>query len=121
MSGGEQAMLAVGRALMSEPKLMLVDEPSAGLSPTVADVLFALLAEVNAAGLTILLVEQNVRMALRIAGRALVMQRGRVVHAAPVAELDGDVLASHLGIGRLLSASTSATRQRRTAPLRARP
>jgi branched-chain amino acid transport system ATP-binding protein len=128
MSGGEQAMLAVARALVSEPKLLLVDEPSAGLSPAVADVLFALLAEVNAAGLTILLVEQNVRMALRIAGRALVMQRGRVVHAAPVAELDGDVLASHLGIGRLLSASTStattattATRRRRTTPLRARP
>jgi branched-chain amino acid transport system ATP-binding protein len=119
MSGGEQAMLAVARALVSEPKLLLVDEPSAGLSPSIADVLFALLAEVNQGGVTILLVEQNVRLALRIAQRALVMQRGRVVHESAVSELDGDVLARHLGIGRLLSASTTGRRRRRTAPLRA--
>lgn len=115
MSGGEQAMLAVARALVSEPKLLLVDEPSAGLAPSIADVLFELLGEVNAQGVTILLVEQNVRLALRIAQRALIMQRGRVVHDGPVSELDSDVLATHLGIGRLLG----PRRRRRSAPLRA--
>ena len=120
MSGGEQAMLAVARALVSEPKLLLIDEPSAGLAPAVCDVLFDLLAEVNQQGVTILLVEQNVRLALRIAQRALIMQRGRVVHESPVSELDGDVLATHLGIGRLLGASVGTPRRRRrTTPLRA--
>lgn len=114
MSGGEQAMLAVARALVSEPKLLLVDEPSAGLAPSIADALFELLAEVNAQGVTIVLVEQNVRLALRIAQRALIMQRGRVVHESSVDALDNEVLAAHLGIGRLL-----APRRRRTTPLRA--
>jgi branched-chain amino acid transport system ATP-binding protein len=115
MSGGEQAMLAVARALVSEPKLLLVDEPSAGLAPSIADVLFELLGEVNEQGVTILLVEQNVRLALRVAQRALIMQRGRVVHESPVDVLDSDVLAAHLGIGRLLA----PRRRRRSTPLRA--
>jgi len=122
MSGGEQAMLAVARALVSEPKLLLIDEPSAGLAPSIADQLFDLLREVNAGGVTILLVEQNVRLALRIAERALIMQRGRVVHDGPVAEMDSDVLATHLGIGRLLSAGVGGgarRRRRRETPLRA--
>lgn len=130
MSGGEQAMLAVARALVSEPKLLLIDEPSAGLAPAVADQLFDLLREVNAGGVTILLVEQNVRLALRVASRALIMQRGRVVHDGAVAGLDSEVLATHLGIGRLLGAGVGAgagaggraggrRRRRRAEPLRA--
>lgn len=107
MSGGEQAMLAVARALVSEPELLLIDEPSAGLAPTIVEDVFELLRQVNADGVTILLVEQNVPFALDVADRVHIMQKGRIVHAAPVDELDREELVSHLGIGRLLSASVS--------------
>lgn len=103
MSGGEQAMLAIGRALMSEPRLLLVDEPSAGLAPSVVSEVADLLREVNATGLTILLVEQNVSAALAVAHSAHLMRRGQIARSGPVAELDHEVLASELGIGRLLS------------------
>ncbi len=103
MSGGEQAMLAVARALVSEPKLLLVDEPSAGLAPAIVDELYGLLRQVNADGLTILLVEQNVSFALEVADTVHVMQRGTVVHSSPVATLEREALVGHLGIGRLLS------------------
>lgn len=105
MSGGEQAMLAVARALMSEPTLLLVDEPSAGLAPAIVGELFALLRQVNEEGLTILLVEQNIAFALDVVDRVNVLQRGRIVYGGPKDELDRDELTQLLGIGRLLSAS----------------
>ncbi len=105
MSGGEQAMLAVARALMSEPKLLLVDEPSAGLAPAIIADLFALLRAANEDGVTILLVEQNIAFALDVVEDVHVLQRGRIVYGGPKAELDRDRLTELLGIGRLLDAS----------------
>lgn len=105
MSGGEQAMLAVARALMSEPKVLLVDEPSAGLAPTIVADLFALLEAVNRDGVTILLVEQNIAFALDVVDDIHVLQRGRIVYGGPKDGLDRDELTELLGIGRLLDAS----------------
>ena len=79
LSGGEQQMLAIGRALMARPALLLLDEPSMGLSPILVDTIFAIIRDINAQGTTILLVEQNARMALRVAHRGYVMQTGRIV------------------------------------------
>jgi branched-chain amino acid transport system ATP-binding protein len=79
LSGGEQQMLAIGRALMSEPRLLLLDEPSLGLSPILVQQIFAIIKEINGQGTTILLVEQNALQALSIANRAYVLQTGRVV------------------------------------------
>ena len=79
LSGGEQQMLAIGRALMARPRLLLLDEPSMGLAPIVVQGIFRTLREINAGGLTIFLVEQNVRQALKIAERAYVLENGRVV------------------------------------------
>lgn len=130
LSGGERAMAAVGRALMAQPKLMLVDEPSAGLAPIVAAEVVDMLAMAAVDGVAVFLVEQNVPLALRVASRAHVMQKGQVVYEAPVAELDHDRLAAELGIGQLLRPSTNGHRgrgeartrrgPRRTRPLRAR-
>ena len=102
LSGGEQAMLAVSRALMSEPKLILVDEASAGLAPAMVRQLFDMLRAVNETGVTILLVEQNVTFSLEIADRAHIMQRGRIVYDGDVPSLDSDKVAHLLGVGRLL-------------------
>ena len=102
MSGGEQASLAVARALMSRPKLLLVDEPSAGLAPKVVEELFETLRQVNQSGVTILLVEQNVTFGLKLVDTAHVMQRGRIVYQGPVATLGRSRLAAYLGVGRLL-------------------
>ncbi|HHT05220.1 MAG TPA: ABC transporter ATP-binding protein [Hydrogenispora sp.] len=79
LSGGEQQMLAIGRTLMSRPKLVLMDEPSMGLAPLLVGEIFNIIKEINAAGTTILLVEQNAQMALSIADRAYVLETGRVV------------------------------------------
>ena len=79
LSGGEQQMLAIGRALMARPRVLLLDEPSMGLAPIVVQGIFRTLREINAEGLTIFLVEQNVRQALKIAERAYVLETGRVV------------------------------------------
>lgn len=79
LSGGEQQMLAMGRAMMSHPKLLMLDEPSMGLAPILVEQIFDLIKELNAAGTTILLVEQNAEMALNIAHRAYVLESGRVV------------------------------------------
>jgi branched-chain amino acid transport system ATP-binding protein len=79
LSGGEQQMLAIGRALMAKPRLLLLDEPSLGLAPLVVQTIFAILREINDSGTTILLVEQNAHMALRIAQRGYVLQTGSVV------------------------------------------
>jgi branched-chain amino acid transport system ATP-binding protein len=117
LSGGEQAALAVGRALINRPRLVLVDEPSAGLAPIVTAQLFEILQQVAASGVTMVVVEQNVAFGLRLVTRANIMQTGRVVHSCPVDALDGDTLARHLGIGPMLAAGTSgALRSRRRPP-----
>ena len=99
LSGGEQQMLAIGRALMSRPRLLLCDEPSLGLAPLVVQEIMRLLAALREAGTTILLVEQNARMALRAADRAYVLETGSVVLAGSGADLlDNDELkAAYLG------------------------
>jgi branched-chain amino acid transport system ATP-binding protein len=87
LSGGEQQMLAIGRALLTRPKLLLLDEPSLGLAPQVVQVIFRVIREINAAGTTILLVEQNAHMALKVAHRAYVLEVGRIVMEGPAEEL----------------------------------
>jgi branched-chain amino acid transport system ATP-binding protein len=87
LSGGEQQMLAIGRALMARPSLLLLDEPSMGLSPILVDTIFRIIKDINRQGTTILLVEQNARMALRAAHRGYVMQTGRIALHAPAEEL----------------------------------
>ena len=79
LSGGERQMLAIGRALMSKPKLLMLDEPSFGLAPILVDQMFEMITEINKQGVTVLLVEQNVRAALELADRAYVIENGRVV------------------------------------------
>jgi branched-chain amino acid transport system ATP-binding protein len=109
MSGGQQAALAVARALVSDPKLLLIDEPSAGLAPSVVAEVGSILREVNDLGVTILLVEQNVTFGLGLVERAFVMQRGRVVYGGDVGELDQERIAGLLGVGRILSKGVKAT------------
>jgi branched-chain amino acid transport system ATP-binding protein len=92
LSGGEQQMLAIGRALMARPTLLLLDEPSMGLSPILVDTIFTIIQDINRQGTTILLVEQNARMALRVANRGYVMQTGRIV----LHDAAGDLLRSDL-------------------------
>ncbi len=87
LSGGEQQMLAMGRALMSRPKLMMLDEPSMGLAPILVEQIFDIIKELHKAGTTILLVEQNAEMALKIANRAYVLESGRVTLTGTGAEL----------------------------------
>ena len=87
LSGGEQQMVAIGRALMSQPKLLLVDEPSLGLSPALSSAVFAALAQINAEGTTVVLVEQNVQRSLQLADHAVVLETGEVVLRGTGAEL----------------------------------
>lgn len=112
MSGGEQAMLAVGRALICDPKLVLIDEPSAGLAPSVVEDLLEVLLKVRGLGLTMLLVEQNIRFGLRLSERACLLQKGRVVYSGSREELDQERLAQYLGVGRLLTGDLSAGLQK---------
>ena len=90
LSGGQRQMLAIARALMCEPRLMLLDEPSAGLSPVALRALFDDIRRIAAGGVAVLMVEQNVKAALRIADRGLLMVNGRIAHGGPAAELATD-------------------------------
>jgi len=99
LSGGEQQMLAIGRALMARPRLILFDEPSLGLAPTVVETTFAIIADIRRRGTTVLMVEQNAYLALRMADRGYVMETGRIVLAGPAADLlaDDHVRRAYLG------------------------
>ncbi|MCL2851999.1 MAG: ABC transporter ATP-binding protein [Defluviitaleaceae bacterium] len=99
LSGGEQQMLAIGRALMSRPKLLMLDEPSMGLAPLLVEQIFGIIRELNSSGVTILLVEQNAHMALSVAKRGYVLETGRLVTSASAAELlqDDSVRKAYLG------------------------
>ena len=99
MSGGEQQMLAIGRALMSRPKLLLLDEPSMGLAPKLIQQIFSIIAEIREQGTTILLVEQNAAQALKIADRAYILETGEVVREGTGDDLaaDDSVRAAYLG------------------------
>src|SRR2546430_7952665 len=101
LSGGEQQMLAMGRALMSEPRCLLLDEPSLGLAPLIVQQIRDLIVEINAGGTTVLLVEQNAAMALAIAEHGYVMENGKIVMDKPSSELlaDSDVREFYLGLG----------------------
>jgi branched-chain amino acid transport system ATP-binding protein len=100
MSGGEQQMLAIGRGLMADPKLLILDEPSLGLSPKLTEDVFALIARLHADGLAILLVEQNVVQSLAVASRAYVIEHGRIALEGPADSLAEDprLRAAYLGL-----------------------
>lgn len=99
LSGGEQQMLAMGRALMARPRLLLLDEPSMGLSPILVQEIFSIIQDINRSGTTVLLVEQNAAMALSIAHRGYVLETGRIVIEGSARELQADprVRAAYLG------------------------
>ena len=100
LSGGEQQMVAIARALVAAPKLLMVDEMSLGLAPTIVDLLLGVLVDIRKEGVTILLVEQDVHSAFEVADRAYVMETGRIVREGPAAELAGDpeVKRAYLGV-----------------------
>lgn len=100
LSGGEQQMLAIGRALMSRPKLLLLDEPSLGLAPIMVNRIFKIIKEINRQGTTILLVEQNAKAALRLAQRAYVMETGKIVMQGQASMLEDDpgIKKAYLGV-----------------------
>ena len=99
LSGGEQQMLAIGRGLMAEPEIILLDEPSLGLAPKLVQEIFRVIIEINRRGTTVLLVEQNARMALKISDDAYVLETGRIALSGPAAELRDDprVRKAYLG------------------------
>jgi branched-chain amino acid transport system ATP-binding protein len=100
LSGGEQQMVAIGRALMGKPSLLLLDEPSLGLSPILVDAIFEVIREINAKGTTILLLEQNALLALKTASRGYVLETGRIALSGPARDLLGspDVQRAYLGM-----------------------
>jgi branched-chain amino acid transport system ATP-binding protein len=100
LSGGEQQMLAIGRAMMSRPKLLLLDEPSLGLAPVIVEAIFDVIREINKAGTSVLLVEQNVVEGLELAHRGYVLEEGRIVREGPAADLldDKELQASYFGM-----------------------
>jgi branched-chain amino acid transport system ATP-binding protein len=100
LSGGEQQMVAIGRALMSDPTVLLLDEPSLGLAPILVDAIFEVVREINSRGRTILLIEQNALLALHTASRGYVLETGNVVLSGPAEELltSADVQRAYLGM-----------------------
>lgn len=100
MSGGEQQMLAIGRGLMSRPKLLLLDEPSMGLAPVLVDELFDRIVEINKTGMTVLLNEQNARIAMRISDYTYVIEQGKICMHGPSSELKDDprIISAYLGV-----------------------
>jgi branched-chain amino acid transport system ATP-binding protein len=100
LSGGEQQMLAIGRALVGQPRLLLLDEPSLGLAPQLVDRIFAVIRRLHATGLTVVLIEQNAHAALRISDRAYVLEQGRVALTGPVAAILADDTVRSLYLGR---------------------
>jgi branched-chain amino acid transport system ATP-binding protein len=113
LSGGEQQMLAIGRALMSRPRLLLLDEPSLGLAPLMVERIFETIAELKRQGRTILLVEQNVHQALDVADRAYVLETGRIMLEGPAETLrhDPKVEQSYLGVGGVAMGGVSGPAQ----------
>lgn len=108
LSGGEQGMLAVGRALMSGPRLVLIDEPSSGLAPAAVRQIFDVIRRVNEAGVTVLLVEQNISFALEIAHHVLLMQKGTLVLNSPIETMpDPSALLDLLGVGAVYGPSVA--------------
>jgi branched-chain amino acid transport system ATP-binding protein len=103
LSGGEQQMLAIARALLSRPKLVLLDEPSLGLAPKLTDSIFELIADMRAKGLTILLVEQKARQTLRAADRAYLLETGRVVRSGAAKDLAVDKIVDETFLGGSVS------------------
>lgn len=99
MSGGEQQMLAIGRSLMGNPKLLLLDEPSLGLAPNLVQLIFDLIRDINRQGVTILLIEQNANMALKVADYGYVLETGRITLHGPAKELrsNEEVKRAYLG------------------------
>jgi branched-chain amino acid transport system ATP-binding protein len=107
LSGGEQQMLALGRAMMSEPRLLCLDEPSLGLAPRVVRDIFSTIASINAAGTSVLLVEQNARYALDTASRGYVLQTGSIATSGPCAALRDDARVKEAYLGRSAAAAAS--------------
>ncbi|WP_283193147.1 ABC transporter ATP-binding protein [Rhizobium sp. AN80A] len=105
LSGGQRQMLAVARALIVDPAVLILDEPSAGLSPKIVGEVFSMLKEINAAGVTVILVEQNVKAALAIASRAVILVEGRIRHEGEASSLLGDPLIAKLYLGTSKQAS----------------
>ncbi len=101
LSGGEQQMLAIGRALMSKPEILLLDEPSLGLSPNLVQLIFELIKDINKLGMTILLVEQNAKMALRVADRGYVLETGKIIIEGNAADLLNDDRVKQAYLGNL--------------------
>ena len=99
LSGGEQQMVAMGRAILSQPKLLLLDEPSMGLAPIIVQQIFDIVKKVSAQGVTILLVEQNARLALEISQRGYVMESGRITMSGPADELLNDARVRNAYLG----------------------